>query len=235
MSGEKRIIVDSYGGGRQSVSLIVLAAEGALQRPDIIVMADTGREKSATLDYMHDHVNPYLAKHGMGEVKIAPHTLATVDLYAHNGDMLMPVFTEDGKLPTYCSGEWKRDVVARQLRLWGVTECEQWIGFSYDEARRVSPSRRNWIKNKYPLIEMGISVEGCRIIVEKAGLPPAPKSCCWCCPHLKPEQWAEMRAEHPDDFARAVELDEKLRAVDPDRTFGERDDALEELAKLIGE
>lgn len=36
-----------------------------------------------------------------------------------------------------------------------------------------------------------------------------------------------------DDVYKALRL--AGRAVDPDRTFGERDAALEELAKLIGE
>lgn len=34
------------------------------------------------------------------KVEIAPHTLATVDLYAGNGDLLLPVYTATGKLPT---------------------------------------------------------------------------------------------------------------------------------------
>jgi 3'-phosphoadenosine 5'-phosphosulfate sulfotransferase (PAPS reductase)/FAD synthetase len=125
----------NYGGGRQTVAMCVMIAKGVLPRPDIIVMADTGRENPSTWEYLDQHVKPFLAKHDL-QVEIAPHSLATVDIYGKNGDLLLPVFTETGKLRTYCSNEWKRRVVDRYLRSKNITSGERWIGFGFDEKKR---------------------------------------------------------------------------------------------------
>jgi hypothetical protein len=209
-----RSIVLSYGGGRQTAAMCVAVKRGLLPRPDRIVMADTGRERQATWDYLHNVITPYLAPLGL-TVEIAPHSLATVDLYGHNGDLLLPVHTAGGKLPTFCSGEWKRDVVRRYLRQQGVDACVMWLGYSLDEMRRMHMSRRQWIDNQFPLIDpLRWRVQVCEQVVEEEGLPPPPKSACWCCPHWKRRQWKEMRDNSPNDFAKACELDEAVRAKD---------------------
>lgn len=103
----------SCGGGRQSVTIGVLIAEGVLPVPDYAGIADTGREVQSTWDYLHGTLNPYLkAKRGF-EVKVVPHELARVDLYAPDGLTLMPAYTDEGRLPAFCSGEWKRGVFQR--------------------------------------------------------------------------------------------------------------------------
>lgn len=207
-------VVMSYGGGRQTAAMCVAVKRGLLPRPDRIVMADTGRESSATWDYLHNVITPYLAPLGL-TVEIAPHTLATVDLYGHNGDLLIPAYTENSKLPAFCSGEWKRDVVRRHLRLAGVESCVMWLGFSVDEMRRIHMSRKQWIENEFPLIDpLRWRVTKCEMVVEEEGLPPAPKSACWCCPHWKRSQWKDMKDNRPGDFAKAVALDEAVRAKD---------------------
>lgn len=207
-------IVLSYGGGKQTAAMCVAVKRGLLPRPDYIVMADTGREMTSTWDYLHNVITPYLVPLGL-KVQIAPHTLATVDLYAQNGDLLVPAYTADGKLPTFCSGKWKRNVVRRWLREQGVTECVMWLGYSLDEMRRMHMSDVRWVENQFPLIDpLRWRVNQCQWAVEEEGLPPAPKSACWCCPHWKPHQWYDMRENRPDDFAKAVALDEQVRAAD---------------------
>ncbi len=101
-----RTQVLSYGGGKQSVAMCLLVAQGKLPRPDHIVIANTGREAQSTWDYLGTHVQPMLAEVGL-KVEVAPHSLATVDLYGHNGDLLMPAFTtqsgKPGALPTFAA------------------------------------------------------------------------------------------------------------------------------------
>ena len=111
----------SYGGGRQTVAICVLIARGLWPKPDRIVIADTGRENPMTWAYLSAHVRPLLALLGL-TVEIAPHSLSMVDMYAHNGDLLLPVFTQTGKLPTFCSNEWKSRVVTRYLSGEGIDE-----------------------------------------------------------------------------------------------------------------
>lgn len=224
--------VMSYGGGKQSVAMCLLVAQGKLPRPDIIVMADTGREATATWDYLERVVQPMLKPLGL-EVEIAPHNLATVDMYGTKGDLLIPAYTnqsgERGKLPTFCSNEWKQRVVMRYLRSRGVKECDIWLGFSYDEAERCKPSGANWFHRVYPLIDglmehyipwglgnsLYMSRADCVELVKAAEMPEPPKSSCYMCPHRRNNQWRDLRDNYPEDFEKAIQVEREMRELDP--------------------
>jgi len=207
------MIAWSCGGGLQSTAIAVLIREGALPRPDLSGIADTGRERRATWDYLRGVLQPYLRPAGV-EVEVVPHSLARVDLYAATGEMLMPAYTGEGRLGGFCSGEWKRDVMERWLRSKGVKECVQWIGYSFDEVRRMAKKpHRPWCVPAYPLIHRRLTRFACEMLIERAGLPKPPKSRCWCCPHQNAEEWAEVRAD-PEEWAKAVQLDREIREAD---------------------
>lgn len=206
------MIAWSFGGGVQSAAIAVLVREGVLPNPDLAVIADTSRERQATWDYLRDVIQPYLSPIGL-EIEIAPHSLANVDLYAKNGNMLIPAYTETGRLPTFCSGEWKRDACERWLRSKGVKTCTLWLGFSLDERHRCKKAHRPWCQPAWPLIDKGITRTACLRLVEAAGLPRPPKSRCWCCPHQNAEEWADVAAD-PDEWAKAVALDDAIREAD---------------------
>lgn len=208
------MITWSCGGGVQSVAIGVLIREGALPVPALSGIADTGRECQSTWDYLHNVLNPYLDSVGV-QVERIPHSLATVDLFAHNGDLLMPVFTGEGRLPTFCSVEWKRRVFLRWLRSKGVELCRYWLGFSLDEMQRCGKTDLQWAVPDYPLIDKRLTKGGCLRIIEAAGLPLPRKSRCWGCPHQNNDEWREVQA-NPDEWAKAVALDEQIRAADPE-------------------
>jgi hypothetical protein len=206
----------SYGGGVQSVAIGVLVCEGALPKPDLAVIADTGRERRTTWQYLREHMQPYLDPIGL-KIEVAPHALARVDLYDKSGLTLVPAYTAEGRKAAFCSGEWKRDVAERWLRLKGVKECDQWIGFSIDEVRRVPrKDHRHWCRLQFPLIDKFINRAMCRRLIEAAGLPVPHKSRCWCCPHQTPEEWEQVRAD-PEEWAAAVALDRSIRENDPEQ------------------
>jgi hypothetical protein len=178
--------------------------------PDHVVIADTGREAQATWDYMTAHVEPLLGR----KIIVAGHEMATVDLRSGNGDFLMPFFTASGKLPTFCSTEWKRRVVHRKLRELGVKSCRLWIGISVDEVARAKPSGVGWIEHRFPLLmDFPMRRVECLTLVRKAGLPEPPRSSCWCCPHRQNDEWRSLPAE---EFKKAVALEAEIRAVDPE-------------------
>lgn len=204
----------SYGGGWQSVAMGVLIREGVIERPDLAVIADTGRERRSTWDYMRNVMQPYLDPIGL-TIEVAPHTLAGRDLYGPDGLTLMPAWTTEGRLASFCSGTWKRDVIERWLRLKGVKTCRSWIGFSIDEKQRVpKKDHRSWCELRFPLIERMVNRKMCEGIIRAAGLPMPSKSRCWCCPHQTAEEWAEV-ADDAEEWAAAVALDEEIRASDP--------------------
>lgn len=235
----RRFEVLSFGGGVQSSAIAALIIKGELPRPDLVVMADTGREKQATWDYLHGVVGPALKEIGLVVHVIQKEVWGKVDLVSHSGKILMPVFTrhsgELGRLPAYCSYEWKRRVVMRWLkREMGVMRGRMWLGISSDEFQRVRSSDVKWLQHHYPLIDgRWLSRQDCVDVVRGMGWPAAPKSSCWMCPHMGDEQWRGL-PEH--EFLRAVELDEHLRTLDAsvflhssgrplrDRPFGDAED-----------
>lgn len=207
------VVAWSYGGGVQSAAIGVLILEGALPKPDLAAIADTGRERRTTWEYLRDVMQPYLEPAGI-KIEIVPHTLARVDLYTRDGKLLIPAYdSHEGRLATYCSGEWKRDVMERWLRLQGVKECDCWIGYSQDELWRVKKDHRSWCRYAHPLIDHRISRALCVRLIEAAGLPLPHKSRCWGCPHQGPEEWAEVKAD-PEEWAAAVALDRQIRDAD---------------------
>ena len=225
-----RPVVWSYGGGTQSAAIAVLVLRGELPQPERIVMADTSREASATWAYLDEVVGPALAEIGL-EVEVAPHGLATKDLYDGRGRPLMPLYTRGvagesaavGQMRNYCSGEWKREVVKRYVRGLGYGPkgrsergpIVNWLGISLDEVGRLSGDRVQWMTTRWPLVfDRPTSRAECVRLVEAHGWPRPPKSSCWCCPYRGDAQWRELRDEWPKDWARAVALDEELRQRD---------------------
>ena len=167
----------SYGGGTQTVAMCLLVMRGLLPKPDAIIAADTGREMPTTWAYANEHMQPRMAAMGLA-LHIAPHSLATVDLYAHNGDLLVPTYTATGKLQTYCSNEWKARVVERYARrvLNLPKPYVNWIGFSLDEAKRV----KGHGGRRYPLLDLHLTRADCLRIIADAGLPPLPSRAVGC-------------------------------------------------------
>lgn len=204
----------SYGGGVNSVALAVAVRRGLLPRPDRIVFADTGREGSPALRYLDEHVRPMLAEIGLS-VEVAPHDLATVDVYSKKGELLIPAFTAGGgRMQTFCSTEWKTRVIHRYLRSQGVRECVTWLGFSTEEAHRIKPSQVKWQTYHWPLaLDLGWNRATCHGMIAEYGLPPAPKSACWMCPNHSNAEWRRVR-ETPEDWKRAVAFDKAIRARD---------------------
>lgn len=210
------MIVWSYGGGTQTAAIAVLILQGKLPKPNIAVMADTGREIESTWTYLRTVVQPALDLIGL-TVEIAQHDLATVDLWTDDS-ILIPAFTslaDGGKLPTYCSNEWKRRVVMRWLKAQGVERAEMWLGISRDEAHRMKDSDAKWLTHRYPLIELMMSREDCVRITREMGWPDAPKSTCKICPHLSNSTWLEMQTDDPEDFYEAVRIEREIQKRDP--------------------
>jgi hypothetical protein len=227
MTKENRHLVWSSGGGVQSTAIAVLIAKGEIPTPECVVMADTGREASETWEYNRLHVAPLMASVGL-EVEVAPHSLSKYDLYSKDLCMI-PAYVfyggeafghpeKFGRLPTFCSGEWKRDVVLRYLSGKGYgpkKPIRQYMGFSTDEARRAKGGRRKWAEWTYPLIELGMNRHDCVDVVLKAGLPTPPRSSCWMCPHRKNAEWRRLRESYKDEWEMACKLDEEIRQRDP--------------------
>ena len=216
----KRSLTWNYGGGTQSVAIAVLVSQGKLPKPEVVAIADTGREATETWEYTDKWVRPLLRSVGI-EIQVVPHSLAKVDLYGGSaGDtLLIPAYTPNGgALSTFCSGKWKADVMARFYRSLGYGPSKPirtWIGISVDEMRRMKPSGTVWQELYHPLVwDARMRRDHCRAVVEDAGLPTPPKSSCWMCPYRRNTQWRRLRDHFPEDFEKACQFDEQVRAAD---------------------
>lgn len=209
--------VMNYGGGRQTVAMLILIKRGLLPRPDLIVIADTGRENPSTWDYREEIAEPLAQSMGL-TIEIAPRRLAYVDLYSHQGELLLPVYTATGKLSAFCSTEWKQRVVRRYLKeQHGIASATAWIGYAIDERARYKPNQEDargpWYRT-FPLFDLSLTKRDCRQIITDAGLPMPPPSACWMCPNKANEEWRYLRDNYPPFFEQACQLDEEVRDED---------------------
>jgi hypothetical protein len=207
----ERALTWSYGGGTQSVAIAVLVAQGKLPVPECIVIADTGHERQRTWDYTQQYVEPLLATVG-ASIQIAPHTLATVGLFAKDGKTLIPAFAgPDSKLDTFCSNEWKKRVIRRYLRERGYgpeRPVATWIGYSVDEVGRAKPSDVAWQEHRWPLLwDVPMRRHECVTLIERVGLPSPPRSSCYFCPLHGQAEWREIRDHEPSDWQKAIKYD----------------------------
>jgi len=214
------------GGGTQSAAIAALIVTGKLPKPDLAVIADTGREKSSTWDYLDRYIAPALASVGVTMHRVKKEDYATKDLYggADGQTLLIPAFTthggDIGKLSGYCSGEWKRDVVRRwATQVHGIKAATNWLGYSTDEmgrahkAQKATKAQGKW-KTDFPLIRLGMDRGACsHLALQVLGALP-PRSACWMCPNQNMGEWRDVMADERDR-PKVIKFDRSIRQRDP--------------------
>lgn len=232
-----KLQVWSCGGGTQSCAIGALIVQGKLPKPDVCVIADTGRETRATWEYLDSVLNPAMRSVGLEIIRItaqewAPR-LASNSLFDLNRckDVLIPAYSTQNvapggipnKLKNFCTGGWKVEVIDSWLsKVIGITRSKnvKWIGFSRDEQRRIVKMQiGNEFKKgliRFPLLEVGLTRRECIQLVESMGWPTPPRSSCWMCPNHSDHEWRKQIAERPDEFQKAVELEREIQKIDPD-------------------
>lgn len=219
----------SSGGGTQSTAIVALIVQGRLPKPDMVVIADTGREMPTTWKYLDEVTIPALKSvgveiHRIGQDYCSP---ADRDIFHASGTLMIPVFSRQsgdvGKLSSFCSDKWKARVVNRWLKQkHGLRRIDyrKWIGFSMDETRRVN---RMMGGEEYktgllrlPLVhDVPLRRDDSINVVMEMGWPKPPRSRCWMCPNQSDYEWNEVKEEYPEYWNQAVDLDESLRRRDP--------------------
>jgi hypothetical protein len=210
----------SYGGGVDSTAIALLILQEKLERPDYIVMVDTGYEKASTWKYINEVVQPKLTQANIPITIIHTNDYSSNALIDRNGMVVIPAHyrREDGKIGkmrTWCNGGWKSKVANRWMRQRGIQRAQQWIGFSADEERRKIVSNVKWIEYRYPLIELGYDRNDCIYQLGQAGWPMPPRTSCYFCPQQTNRQWQELANREPEEFERAVAIERRLQAHNP--------------------
>jgi hypothetical protein len=219
------IRVLSLGAGVQSTTLALLAERGEAPRPDYAIFADTGWEPAAVykhLDWIRKRLSFPVLRVSAGNIR---DDIEAKCSHAHGRYPSLPWFMRgpDGRPAIgrrQCTTHYKVEPILRECRrLLGhgprsripAGAVEMLIGISTDEAHRMRPARVQYVRNRWPLIEMGMSRQDCLRWLETHQFPRPPKSACIGCPFRSDASWREMRDNAPDEWKDAVAVDHMIR------------------------
>jgi hypothetical protein len=218
---DPKLRVLSLGAGVQSTTLALMAAHGEIgPMPDCAIFADTGWEPRA----VYEHLERLRAAlpfpvHIVSAGDIRSDAIAKVNTTGQRFAAI-PWFVrsprgKDGIGRRQCTKEYKLEPIRRKAseliefkRRAGAVEM--WVGISLDEAWRMKPSRRQYIVNRWPLLEMQMRRRDCEAVLARLGWK-APKSACIGCPFHDDAMWRDLRDNAPDEFADACEVDRIIR------------------------
>lgn len=220
------IRVLSLGAGVQSSTLLLMMLKGQIPRPDHVVFSDTGWEPKAVYQHL-DYLKGLMEKENIPFHVVRAGNLREDFMTEGARFASMPLYVKDretgkrGIIRRQCTADYKIDPVNKKLRelaeLNPRERCQEHritviIGISLDESIRMRDPEFNWIKNDYPLVDMGITRQDCIKWCGDNGFPRPPKSACVGCPFKSIEEWLALK-EAPDqtEWLDAVAFDKELR------------------------
>ena len=224
----------SLGAGVQSSTMALMAEHGLLPKPDFAVFADTLAEPESVykwLDFLEQQLSFPVYRISKGSLEDDSLRIST----AKNGNTYLPanipLFTlkngKKGIMNRQCTTDYKVRLIYRFVRdKYGVKfrrnlkerftyslVLDQWLGISTDEATRMKDSYKPYIKNVYPLIDLGLSRQDC-LDWMKGKYPEPPRSACVFCPYHSDKEWIRLRDTEPAEFERAVNYEKKLHQIE---------------------
>lgn len=221
----------SLGAGVQSSTMALMADRGLLRhKPRCAIFADTKAEPRAVYDWLDwleaqlsfpvYRVSSTRTDLPLAEIEVR-RSKKSENLY-RNAKIPAYIKKPDGgrvgMLPRKCTGDYKVDPILRELRRVAevprgakIVCVEQWLGISTDEASRMKPAPKPWIRNRWPLIELNMSRADCLAWMEEQGFPRPPRSACTFCPYHSDAEWIHLRDNAPEEFAAAVRLEKRMQ------------------------
>jgi hypothetical protein len=147
-----------------------MAAHGDITPgPDAAVFADTGDEPAAIYEHL-----AWLSSEGVLPFPVhivRPDKSLSAALRSGDDSARIPFHVGAGGIGMrQCTRNWKLRPIRQQTRrILGKSPkdfiapetVEAWIGISTDEIVRIKPSAVQYIKNRFPLIELGMSRRDC--------------------------------------------------------------------------
>lgn len=207
--------VFSFGGGVQSMASLVLAAQGKIDFR-IFLFCNVGEdsENPDTIRYIDHVATPFALDNGIQLIELRKKRKGIPDtvyqnILSDNRSIGIPVYMTNGAPGNRsCTIDYKVKVVDKWLRENKGYPAEIGIGFSLDEMARMSNKYDTEKKrNVFPLIDLRLTRDDCKRIIQNAGLPIPPKSSCYFCPFHSMKVWQEIRDLQPDLFEKAVRLE----------------------------
>jgi hypothetical protein len=217
----------SLGAGVQSTTLLLLSALGALPHLDAAIFADTGWEPAAVYAHLDAIEGQVAVPAGIPVLRVSAGNIRAdaLDPAKRFASMPLHILNRDGTkglARRQCTAEYKVRPIKKQVRaLLGYPHpvrvprsvfAEQWIGISTDEFTRAKDADVKYTRNRFPLIELGLSREDCVALLTRHGWASTPKSACLGCPFHGNAQWRAIRDESPAEWEDVVSFDAAIRA-----------------------
>jgi hypothetical protein len=225
----------SFGAGVQSSVLLMLAIRGEIEKPDHVIFADTGFEPAGVYEHAA-WCEKQCQKAGLPFHRVQARRNMLEEFEAFESDdpgvkhwnsrPPLNVIDVGGRnsMKRQCTSKAKiKPLERKKLELLGHKTARGvadgaavvQIGISTDEARRAAPSPTRWIDRDYPLIDpLKMSRADCQAWWERHyPHKRLTASSCVICPYKTPKMWAAMKRDQSEDFAKAVEYDERFRAT----------------------
>lgn len=219
----------SLGAGVQSTTLLLLATQGTIEPFDAALFADTGWEPRQVYDHL-ERLEHTAAEAGIPIIRVSNGNIRDDALDERHRFASMPLFVrgaegQRGMARRQCTGEYKVRPLKRQARhLLGYPHptrvpagvyATQAIGISVDEVHRAKDADVRYLRNVFPLLDLGWTRQDCREYLTTHGWGTTPRSACIGCPYRSNTTWAELAATEPETFADAVDFDAAIRHGHP--------------------
>lgn len=195
-------VVLGFGGGVNSTAIVALAALGKLPvKIDVVIMALTGSEElgtdeeMGTEEFVEKIIKPYLWMEGIKFVTVR----------AEGKKSLLRHYMDHRIIPTrifrHCTDHYK----IKPIKKWCNRQFPD--GYVYVMGIDAGEAQRAKTPDYFPLIDMGIDREGCKRVIEQAGMPVPIKSGCRCCAFKSKDEYKKMSRKEPEAFKEVVALE----------------------------
>lgn len=245
--------VFSFGGGVQSVAVMVLQSQGKI-RYDTYIFANVGNdsENPGTIEYLNRYVRPFAEQHGINLVEQQklrfgkPDTLYKA-IMRENRSIPIPAYMSSGAPGNRtCTTDYKIAVVDRWIKHQKYDRCVIGLGISTDEWTRAKDEHWHdhhkkkkfgfWKRREHPLLDLKLSRANCLSIIAGAGLPIPPKSSCYFCPFHRNSAWIDLKRDEPELFEKALQIENRINVkrgnIGKDRIYLHT--ACKPLAQAVG-
>lgn len=219
----------SLGAGVQSTTLLLLAAQGAIPSFDAALFADTGWEPRSVYRHL-ERLEHTAAEAGIAIIRVSAGNIRDDALDEKHRFASMPLFVrgpqgQRGMARRQCTSEYKIRPLKREARpLLGFPHptrvptgvyVTQAIGISVDDVHRAKDADVRYLRNVFPLLDLGWTRRDYRAYLTAHGWGDTPRSACVGCPYRSNTSWAELKATAPEEFEDAAKFDAAIRHGHP--------------------
>lgn len=219
----------SLGAGVQSTTVLLLACEGKIPSFDCALFADTGWEPRAVYDQLAK-VTQIAEDAGIPVRSVSSGNIRHDALDETTRFVTMPLHVRKpdgtkGMARRQCTGEYKiKPLKAAAREFLGYPHpnrvppgvfAEQAIGISVDEVHRAKDADVRYLRNVFPLLDLGMTRDDCVQYLAERGFGETVKSACIGCPYSGNARLRWLRDADPDAWDDLVAFDRAIRHGSP--------------------